>query len=77
MSNNISISLTAQQAALAQRLVDERHYESISAVVQRGIELVEDEDWTQAKADETLRTLLEEWAKDPPIHRTHQRHALG
>jgi antitoxin ParD1/3/4 len=58
MSVKASVSVTAAQAAFARRLVEEGRYPSLSAVVQRGIELLRAE--TEAREAEiaALRGLL-------------------
>lgn len=58
MSVKASVSVTAQQAAFARRLVEEGRYPSLSAVVQRGLELLRAE--TEAREAElaALRGLL-------------------
>lgn len=58
MSVKASVSFTASQAAFARRLVEEGRYPSLSAVVQRGLELLRAE--TEAREAElaALRALL-------------------
>lgn len=58
MSVKASVSVTAAQAAFARRLVEEGRYPSLSAVVQRGLELLRAE--TEAREAElaALRGLL-------------------
>ena len=58
MSVKASVSVTASQAAFARRLVAEGRYPSLSAVVQRGLELLRAE--TEAREAElaALRALL-------------------
>ena len=58
MSVKASVSVTAAQADFARRLVDEGRYPSLSAVVQRGLELLRAE--TEAREAElaALRGLL-------------------
>jgi antitoxin ParD1/3/4 len=62
MSVKASVSLTAQQDAFARELVRQGRYASVSAVVQRGLELLREE--TEAKAAElaALEALLAERA---------------
>jgi len=43
MSVKASVSISEQQDAFARRLVDDGRYASLSAVVQRGLELVREE----------------------------------
>jgi antitoxin ParD1/3/4 len=58
MSVKASVSFTASQAAFARRLVEEGRYPSLSAVVQRGLELLRAE--TEAREAElaALRALF-------------------
>lgn len=67
MTVKSSISLTDQQAVFAKSLVEQGRYSSLSAVIQRGLDLLRQE--TEAKEMETLalRTLLEERARGPFI----------
>lgn len=59
MSVKASVSISDQQDSFARKLVEEGRYASLSAVVQRGLELVREE--TEMKEDdrEKLRALLE------------------
>ena len=58
MSVKASVSISKQQDQFARRLVDEGSYASLSAVVQRGLELVREE--TELKEAElaALRALI-------------------
>ncbi|MGI9451492.1 MAG: ribbon-helix-helix domain-containing protein [Geminicoccaceae bacterium] len=60
MSVKASVSISSQQEAFARTLVNEGRYASLSAVVQRGLELLRED--TEAKEAElaALRALLEE-----------------
>lgn len=62
MSVKASVSISDQQEAFARTLVSEGRYASLSAVVQRGLELLRED--TEAKDAElaALRALLEERA---------------
>ena len=62
MSVKASVSLTDAQDAFARELVRQGRYASVSAVVQRGLELLREE--TEAKEAElaALRALLDERA---------------
>ncbi len=63
MSVKASVSISKQQDAFARRLVDEGRYASLSAVVQRGLELVREEtELKQAELD-ALKVLLKERAE--------------
>jgi antitoxin ParD1/3/4 len=65
MSVKASVSLSAQQDAFARELVRQGRYASVSAVVQRGLELLRAE--TEAREAElaALRALLAERAAGP------------
>jgi antitoxin ParD1/3/4 len=67
MSVKASVSFTAQQAAFARQLVEEGRYPSLSAVVQRGLELLRAE--TEAREAElaALRALLAARAGDETV----------
>jgi antitoxin ParD1/3/4 len=60
MSIKASVSISEQQDMFARRLVEEGRYSSLSAVVQRGLELVREE--TELKDAElaALRALIAE-----------------
>jgi antitoxin ParD1/3/4 len=62
MSVKASVSISAQQEAFARELVRQGRYASLSAVVQRGLDLLRQE--TEAREAElaALRTLLAERA---------------
>lgn len=65
MSVKASVSISNQQDAFARGLVEDGRYASLSAVVQRGLELLREE--TEAREADTraLKVLLEERAKGP------------
>lgn len=58
MSVKASVSISEQQDAFARGLVDDGRYASLSAVVQRGLELVRAETEQGDAELEALRTLL-------------------
>ena len=58
MSVKASVSFTASQAAFARRLVEEGRYPSLSAVVQRGLELLRAETEAHEAELAALRALL-------------------
>lgn len=58
MSVKASISITDQQDAFARKLVEEGQYESLSDVVQRGLELVREESEWAGEDFEALKKLL-------------------
>lgn len=68
-----SVSLTAQQDAFARALVAKGHYPSLSAVVQRGLELVRSENEREEAEIAALRAFFEERAKGPFIPATEGR----
>lgn len=65
MSVKASVSITESQNAFARELVEEGRYASLSAVVQRGLEMLRED--TEARLADTaaLKALLEERAKGP------------
>ena len=65
MSVKASVSISEQQDEYARKLVTEGRYSSLSAVVQRGLELVREE--TEIKTAElaALKQLLKDRAKGP------------
>lgn len=65
MSVKASVSLSPQQEEIVRRLVEEGHYASPSDVVQRGLELVQEETEVREEDREALYALLEERRKGP------------
>ena len=63
MSIKASVSITVQQDNFARQLVADGHYSSLSAVVQRGLELVRSEAEREAVELSALRAFFEERAK--------------
>lgn len=65
MSVKASVSISRQQDAFARSLVTEGRYASLSAVVQRGLDLLRDE--TEAREAElaALRRIVQERAGGP------------
>jgi len=63
MSVKASVSITNQQESFARKLVEDGRFPSLSAVVQRGLELVREE--TELKDAElaALKTLIERRAE--------------
>ena len=60
MSVKASVSISEQQEIFARKLVDEGRYSSLSAVVQRGLELLREEtEWREAEL-EALQSLIAE-----------------
>lgn len=60
MTVKASISLTDRQDAFARALVSEGRYPSLSAVLQRGLEMLREETEARATETEALRRLLAE-----------------
>ena len=58
MTVKASISLTDRQDAFARSLVSDGQYPSLSAVVQRGIEMLREDTEARQAETEALRTLL-------------------
>lgn len=65
MTVKTSISLTDQQSAFAKSLVDEGRYASVSAVLQRALEMLRSEVEDERAYREGLKALLEERRKGP------------
>jgi antitoxin ParD1/3/4 len=55
-----SVLISEQQEMFARRLVEDGRYSSLSAVVQRGLELVREETELKEAEIEALRTLIAE-----------------
>lgn len=67
MSVKASVSITEQQDDFARRAVANGHYSSLSAVVQRGLELVRSEAEREEVELDALRAFFENRAKGPFI----------
>jgi antitoxin ParD1/3/4 len=67
MSVKASVSITDQQDDFARQLVADGHYSSLSAVVQRGLELVRSEAEREEVELAALRAFFNERAKGPFI----------
>jgi antitoxin ParD1/3/4 len=65
MSVKASVSLSAQQDAFARELVRQGRYASVSAVVQRGLELLRQETETREAELAALRRFFAERAEGP------------
>ncbi|OLP55673.1 hypothetical protein BJF92_08375 [Rhizobium rhizosphaerae] len=65
MTVKASVSISDQQDAFARRLVEEGRYASVSAVVQRGLELLRKETERKEAEIKALRALIEERSKGP------------
>jgi antitoxin ParD1/3/4 len=65
MSVKASVSLTDQQDQFARTLVAKGHYPSLSAVVQRGLELVRSETEREEAELGALRAFFEHRAEGP------------
>jgi len=59
MTVKTSISLTDDQEAYARRLVDSGQYPSLSAVLQRGLDMLRQENELHEAELEALRTLID------------------
>lgn len=75
MSVKASVSISEQQDAFARALVSEGRYASISAVVQRGLELLRQETEMKDAEIAALRALLEERADGAFVSLTEGRKA--
>jgi antitoxin ParD1/3/4 len=58
MTVKASVSLSPQQAEFARKLVEDGHFPSLAAVVERGLDLVREETEMREEDQEALRTLL-------------------
>ena len=58
MSVKASVSLSPQQEELARKLVEDGHFPNLTAVVERGLELVREETAMREEDQEALRALL-------------------
>jgi antitoxin ParD1/3/4 len=67
MSVKASVSITERQDAFARRLVEEGRFASMSAVVQRGLELVKAEAEREEAELTALRSFFEARAEGPFI----------
>lgn len=65
MTFKTSISLTDEQEAYARRLVENGQYPSLSAVLQRGLDMLRQETELRETELEALRTLIERRRKGP------------
>ena len=65
MSAKASVSITDSQDVFARRLVSEGRYSSLSAVVQRGLELVRSETEREQAEIAALRAFFEARAQGP------------
>lgn len=58
MTVKASVSLSPQQAEFARKLVEDGHFSSLAAVVERGLDLVREETEMRDEDQEALRALL-------------------
>ena len=58
MTVKASVSLSPQQAEFARKLVEDGHFPSLAAVVERGLDLVREETEMREEDQEALRALL-------------------
>ncbi|MBK1839906.1 type II toxin-antitoxin system ParD family antitoxin [Azospirillum sp. YIM B02556] len=65
MTVKTSISLTDEQEAYARSLVEAGHYPSLSAVIQRGLEMLRHETETRDLELEALRLLIDQRLAGP------------
>lgn len=59
MTVKASVSLSPQQAEFARKLVEDGHFPSLAAVVERGLDLVREETEMREEDVEALRSLVE------------------
>ncbi|WP_409049925.1 type II toxin-antitoxin system ParD family antitoxin [Agrobacterium vitis] len=60
-----SVSISDQQDKFARKLVEDGRYSSLSAVVQRGLELLREETEMKEAEVQALRALIDERSKGP------------
>ncbi|MGV1771532.1 type II toxin-antitoxin system ParD family antitoxin [Agrobacterium vitis] len=65
MSVKASVSISDQQDKFARKLVEDGRYSSLSAVVQRGLELLREETEIKEAEVQALRALIDERSKGP------------
>ena len=65
MTVKTSISLTDEQEAYARRLVESGQYTSLSAVLQRGLDMLRQENELHEAEVEALRALIERRSQGP------------
>lgn len=65
MTVKTSISLTDEQEAYARRLVEKGQYSSLSAVLQRGLDMLREKNELHEAELEALRTLINERRRGP------------
>ncbi|MBK8457353.1 MAG: type II toxin-antitoxin system ParD family antitoxin [Phyllobacteriaceae bacterium] len=73
MSVKASVSISNQQDAFARSLVEEGRYASLSAVVQRGLDLLREETEAREADTKALKALLVERARGPFISMEESR----
>lgn len=76
MAVKASVSISEQQDEYARRLVEEGRYSSLSAVMQRGLELVREEHEMKDAEIGAMRALLKERADGPFIGMEESRTRL-
>ena len=65
MTMKTSISLTDEQEAYARRLIENGQYPSLSAVLQRGLDMLRQENELHEAELEALRTLIDRRRQGP------------
>lgn len=75
MSVKASVSITEQQDSFARALVADGRYSSLSAVVQRGLELLREEDEYRKAEIAALRALIAERMAGPFLSEDEMRAA--
>ena len=69
MTVKTSISLTDDQEAYARSLVEAGHYPSLSAVLQRGLDILRRDSAMRDAELEALRSLIDQRRADHPVPR--------
>lgn len=65
MTVKASVSLSPQQAEFARKLVEDGHFPSLAAVVERGLDLVREETEMREEDVAALRSLIERRRQGP------------
>ena len=73
MTVKASVSLSPQQAEFARKLVEDGHFPSLAAVVERGLDLVREETEMREEDVAALRSLIERRRQGPFLSEEESR----
>jgi antitoxin ParD1/3/4 len=76
MSVKASVSISEQQETFARKLVEDGRYSSLSAVVQRGLEMLREETETKEAELEALKALIAKRRAGPFLSREESRQQI-